>query len=65
MDKPIKYYSAILSPEIHIGACAVIVCPDTPPDKVRLTTAVVRYDEETETIETENTVYVPAGPAEG
>lgn len=60
MTKPTRKYSQILTPVIQVGLPVVLVTPETPQDKVTITTEVLAYDEVTETFETLNTVYEPA-----
>lgn len=60
MDKPVRVYNEVLSPTVVVGKRVALVTPDTPKDGATITSAVVSYDEITESIETENTIYVPA-----
>lgn len=60
MEKSIKTYDEIWSPVIEIGQSALLHQPGNGPSTVTITSPVVSYDETTEQIETQNTVYVPA-----
>lgn len=69
-DKKIIPYTLVLTRDGHggtsdpVGYRLVVETPTLPEGYVRFTTPVVSYDETTGIYETENTVYVPAGPDE-
>lgn len=69
-DKKIIHYSLVITRDGHggtsnpVGYGLVVETPTLPKGYARFTTPVVSYDETMGIYETEDSIYVPAGPDE-